>query len=316
MKRRQKGMAVVMALLVVALAVSAAALVMWQQGLWWRQVETDRQRAQVALVTESGIEWALSMLAYNNQSSSAVYLGQLWASPLPPTDAEGVRLRGQLYDMQARFNINALAHGGDTADPLRVEQYRRLLAGLGLAPSLADSLLRWMRLRLPPEGSKAPLSAAPVTAHLLERIGMLAWVEGYTPEVRARLAPYVAALPAEVKFININTAPPLLLRALLPELGSGDLELLQAQRKVNYFRDVADVQSRLRSVATVTTLGQWLGVGSAYFGLDCDVRQGKVVLRTRALLQVDGAHTRLRWREEGAPPVLTVENHDNAATVF
>jgi general secretion pathway protein K len=308
-------MAVIMALLLVALAVSASALVMWQQSLWWRQVETDRQRAQVGLVTQSGIEWALALLGYNSQSSSAVYLGQLWAAPLPPSDAEGVRLRGQLSDMQARFNLNALAHGGSTADPLRVEQYRRLLEALGLAPSLADSLLRWMQLRLPPEDSTAPLPGGPVTARQLERVEMLAWVEGYTPQVRARLAPYVAALPAEVRFININTAPPLLLRALLPQLGAGDLELLQAQRTVNYFRDVADVQSRLRSVADVRTLGQWLGVGSSYFGLECEVRQGKVVLRTRALLQVDGPRARLRWREDGASPTPIVENHDNAATV-
>ena len=110
MKRQQQGMAIIMALLIVALAATAAATVLWQQSLWWRQADNDRARADIRLIADAGTGWAGDILAFDARSSGAVdYPGELWAQPLPQTEAEQTRISGQLSDAQGRFNVRGRA---------------------------------------------------------------------------------------------------------------------------------------------------------------------------------------------------------------
>ncbi|RQW28091.1 general secretion pathway protein GspK [Rhodobacteraceae bacterium CH30] len=305
MRQREGGMAVVMALLIVALATTVSALVLWQQGLWLRQVDNDRARAQTRLVADGGLGWAMEILRYDGETSSVDSLSELWAQPLPKTDAQGVDVRGTLADAQGRFNLNNLVQGGVVSAP-QLALYRRLLAELRLPPELADSLADYLdadddkraggaesgdylALRPPYRALNAPLA----------RAGQLAWVQGYRPEVLARLSPHVVALPETMATaINVNTASPELMRALVQGVNAGELQGLINQRIDNHFIDEADFRARLPARAQLPE-GIALATRSRYFLLQSEVRQAAVRLSVAALILRDEFTTRLVWREDG-----------------
>lgn len=289
-----------MALLLVSLAAVASALVLWQQGLWWRQLQQEHDRAQIRLIVDAGLEWAKAILRFNRMSSPVVYPGQLWARPLPLTLSDGVSIKGQLLDMQGRFNLNALGNKDGVRDGLRVRQYMQLLSALQLPGALAESLLAAMKLRLAPIESEKDRPVAAPSVRWLERIEDLAWVEGYTSQVIAQLVPYVSVLPPGEKHINVNTAPPLLLKACLPDVNSGRLDALVQQRALIYFRDPADFQSKVQA-SEKSQVMSWARTDSVWFMLDSEVAKGSVRLATRALIKVDNgpAGARLVWRQDG-----------------
>ncbi|MGL6071787.1 type II secretion system minor pseudopilin GspK [Craterilacuibacter sp.] len=305
MKHGQEGMAVVMALLIVALATTVSALVLWQQGLWLRQVDTDRARAQTRLVADGGLAWAVEILRYDGETSSVDALSELWAQPLPKTDAQGVDVRGELSDAQGRFNLNGLVRGGAVLEP-QLALYRRLLAELKLPDMLADTLADYLDAdedkRAAGAESADYLALRPpyrAANRPLQRAGQLAWVEGYTPEVMATLAAQVVALPETMPVaINVNTATPALMRALVQGVSAGELQGVINQRVDNHFIDEADFKARLPARAQLPE-GVALATASQYFLLQSEVRQAAVRLSVAALIQRNTFTTRLVWREDG-----------------
>ena len=291
--RQQQGMAVVMSLLLVALAASASALVLWQQGLWWHQLAADRRRAQIQALLDSERSWALTRLTMQN----AIALSQPWAEPLRLSEPE-YEMHGQLSDLQGRFNLNALASRGGEINLAQLAALRGLLAELRLPPSLADNLIRWFRLHTP-NARRVPGTAL---ARSLERWEMLAWVPGYTPTVMERLAPYSTVLPADVVTVNVNTAAPLLLRALLPQIEPGLLQRVLAQRHGRYFRDIGDFQARLGTDLSGTNLS----ATSSWFLLEATVRQGTWLRGQQAVLRLDAGGARVVWRHEPTASQLSL----------
>lgn len=77
--RRQRGMAVITAILVVALVASAASFMAWQQQLWVRQVENLNEQAQSRVVVLTALQWARSMLAQDARNNNVDHLDEAWA---------------------------------------------------------------------------------------------------------------------------------------------------------------------------------------------------------------------------------------------
>ncbi|UTH72283.1 type II secretion system minor pseudopilin GspK [Chromobacterium sp. IIBBL 290-4] len=302
MRKHQSGMAVIMALLIVALATTAASLVLWQQGLWWHQLENDKSRAQLRLVADAGLGWAMEILRFNNgpAGNGVVALSQLWAQPLPQTEAQGVKVSGSLSDLQGRFNINSLVVNGQTnADQLTF--YKRLLTNLQLPSKLSDPVVKALRGGKgedeKPVGGDA--AAAPASSHPLLRVEMLRWLPGYTPEVMEKLLPHIAALPSTVNQINVNTATDKVLKTMLPGAGDGNLLVMLKQRQSNYFKDAADFKARLPAPGTVAYPDGGIVTASNYFQLDSKSSYGKAKLAMRAMIYSNQNVVRLVWRQDG-----------------
>lgn len=296
--KRQHGMAVVMALLLVALAATASALVLWQQGLWWRRVEHDTQRAEVRQLARAGLDWARDILRLE-ASSSPVYLGGLWAQPLPPTDANGMRFQGQLSDEQGKFNLRNLVNQQGYADARQLALYRRLLKQLELPESLADSLLEWEGVPLNPPADPASAVARSGNGNVVIRLASLRQVPGYDDRVLAKLAPLVTVLPDNNTRINVNTAPLPLLQALLPDVSPAALAVLAQQRVNNYFLDAQrSFQDRLPAGSQGPAVP--CDVGSRYFLLQGELSRGHTRYRLQALLDRNQPTPQVVWQQEGA----------------
>ncbi|MGC0153852.1 type II secretion system minor pseudopilin GspK [Chromobacterium vaccinii] len=322
MRKRQSGMAVIMALLIVALATTAASLVLWQQGLWWHQLENDHSRAQLRLVADAGLGWSMEILRFNNGAAGngVVALSQLWAQPLPQTEAQGVKVSGALTDLQGRFNINSLVLNGQT-NARQLKFYRALLKTLGLPTRLSEPLLKSLRGGRDEDdkpANDANGAAAPQPNHPLTRVEMLRWLPGYTPEVMEKLAPHVAALPPTVTQINVNTATDMVMKTLLPVIGDGNLLVLMKQRQNNYFKDAADFKARQPPPGIVADTD--IGAASNYFLLDSRASYGKARLSMRAMIYSNQNVVKMMWRQDGNDGRGLLarsagDKHDDAATL-
>jgi general secretion pathway protein K len=110
--RRQRGAAVLVAMLVVAMAAVAASGFMFRSQVEWRRLDNLIRQNQARLVLRATGDWAASVLRDDAQNSSADYRGEAWATQLPPVEAEGFRVSGRIEDQDGRVDLNNLVADG------------------------------------------------------------------------------------------------------------------------------------------------------------------------------------------------------------
>ena len=79
---RQRGIAIITALLVVMLAATVASYLLAQQAEALTRVERATERAQLGLHATTTLEWARSALVVQQKNSTYVSLSQPWAQGL------------------------------------------------------------------------------------------------------------------------------------------------------------------------------------------------------------------------------------------
>jgi general secretion pathway protein K len=285
---RQRGVAIVLAMGVVALAAMAAAAIMVAQSIWARQVELTANHMQARTVLLAGADWARALLADDRRLSDIDHLGEPWALKLPPLTVESGELVGQIEDQQGAFNLNNLVTRGKI-DLVQLAHFRNLLATLGLPDELAGALADWIDAdgqSQPPHGAEdayyLALDRPYLTANQpLTDIAELALVRGFDDAVRARLRPYVTALPRSTA-VNVNTASAEVLAAVVEGMDLGDARLMVAQRDRAYYRSADDFRRRLPRGVEVAAND--ISVSSVYFMATLRVTIGGTQARGQALL--------------------------------
>ena len=131
MRTHQRGVAIVLAISVVALATLVATAIMVSQSTWARQLELNAEHVQARAVLQAGADWARAVLADDRRVSNVDYLGEPWSLRLPPMPVENGELVGQIDDQQGAFNVNNLVLDGKV-NVAQLAHFRRLLAILGL----------------------------------------------------------------------------------------------------------------------------------------------------------------------------------------
>jgi general secretion pathway protein K len=286
--RLQRGVAVVVAVLVVALATSTATYMLWQQSLWVRQLENIIARAQADAIARAAASWAAAVLAEDNPAID--HLGELWARRLPPIAAEKAQVAGTISDEQAKFNVNNLAREGGLA-PHDLIAFQRLLVALGLPGGLAEAVVDWLDPDsevMQPNGAEdsyyLALEAPYRTAgRRVVDLAELVRVRGFDADILARLAPFVTALPEET-LVNVNTAPAEVLQALVPGLSKEEVARVVQQRKTKPFESIGDFLRALSRPPSESVVAL-LDVKSRYFSAETTVQLDRVVVAYRALFQ-------------------------------
>lgn len=292
MKARERGVAIVLAISVVAMAAMVAAAIMVSQSTWARQLELTAEHVQARAVLQAGADWARAVLSDDRRLGNVDHLGEPWALHLPPMPVENGELVGQIEDQQGLFNVNNLAAEGKV-NPAQLEHFRRLLEALGLPDALAYTLADWIdadSLPQPQGGAEDEYYLALDPPYLaanrpLIDVAELALVAGFDDTVRARLRPYVTALPGFTA-VNVNTAPAEVLAAVIDGLDPGNAQAMVAQRDRAYFRDTNDFTKRLPRDAAAAA-GD-ISVSSDYFLASLRVTIGGAQARGRALFSRSG----------------------------
>jgi general secretion pathway protein K len=249
--RRQCGFAVVMAMLIVALAASVAGFMAWQQSMWVRQAENLSNLAQADAIARAAGRWAQMALIEDGKRTTIDHESELWAIALPAVPVEHGSAKIRIVDLQGRFNLNNLVQGLKPSAP-DVAAFRKLLESLDLAPDLANAVIDWIDADSEPSfpgGAEdidylAGRPAYRAANRQLIDVGELARVKGFDAAALAKLAPFVAALPAPTP-LNLNTAPAEVLAAMLPKLSLVEAQGLVASRRDRPFLDLEDATKRL-----------------------------------------------------------------------
>lgn len=217
-RSRQRGVALLVALLVVAIAVILVAALLDRGELALARTRNSL-REQQAEAYSLGLETyaAQVLIAASNEVDTNA---SPWAMPLPPQDVPGGVIRATMRDLDGCFNLNNLAPSALGGNPaLWAPTFGGLLAALALDPDIAAAVQGWLDpgAQLAESGrylaQPVPYRArGGVFAHVSE----LRLVRGVDATAYAKLAPHVCALPPGTA-INVNTATVPVLQALLQD---------------------------------------------------------------------------------------------------
>jgi general secretion pathway protein K len=263
----QRGTAVIIAMLVLALAVAGAAAMLERQDLDARALQSQRDYEQARWMLRGGMHWARSILAEDARAGTSDHQRELWASGLPPTDVQLGSLAGEIRDEQGLFNLNNLLRGGKP-DPLQIAALGRLLGAIGLNPELADAI----GARIDP---KRPLAD----------VGELTGVGGLDANALGRLRRYATALPRPTA-VNVNTAPAEVLAAMVEGLALAEAQALARRLAAEPVVSREAFQALLRPNLRPNLEG--IAASSQFFVVQGRAKVGDADLRMEALLQRTG----------------------------
>ena len=310
--RRQRGVALIIALILVALATILASKLTFD-GFLERRRSIGVLAAEQALHFGMGAEaLAADVLVQDAQKSpNSTTLAAPWAQPTQPLpitpedDPEGEpigTLQGELEDMQGRFNLNSLAHvimdnttKKTTQDPQPLAQFQKLLVNVGLEPKWAGMARDWIDADDSPgspDGAEDQIYTSQTPPYRTGNWPMMSPSElmnlpGFGADRYRKIAPYVTALPTAIPWINVCTASAPVLESLLESLtnNSGEYtpEVLDANRKSGCFPGAQTVRNIIgaKSAPPANTL---ISEKSQYFRLTTRVTLGTTEFTLYSLL--------------------------------
>jgi general secretion pathway protein K len=288
--KRQSGVAAITAILIVAVAASAATVMLSQQSAMLDQSMLVTARAQADLYAQAGVDWARGVLAEDARSSTIDTLKEGWAQPIAGLPVERALVAGDLADEQGKFNLNNLVENTQRSD-VDMRAFGRLLSELAAGPpDLAEAVLDWidgdadlsgnggaedayyLSLARPYRAANAPLI----------QVEELYRVRGFDAATVAKLRPYVTALPAHTP-LNANTASAVVLAAVL-DIAPDKARELVALRDAKPFVSRDEFVARAGKIG-ISQVATNVGVASSFFSVRVRVAQDDVQLATEALVQ-------------------------------
>ena len=292
--RDQRGVALITAILVVAIATIAATAMVSSGNIAIHRATTLQDTEKAWWYVEGVEHWVMTILERDREANEVDSLDEPWARPVDylPVD-EGV-LRGRLVDLQGRFNLNNLG-GGDNAT---FERYRghfeRLFAQVDAgdnfqARALAAAIRDWIDADQEPTGFEGAEDneylglAQPYRAanQPMASLSELLLVKGMSPDIYRKLQPHLATLPAMGTAINVNTATPEVLLSIDPQ-PSPELASFLKQREIEPAGELAGVQTLFAAG------GPPIRIDSQYFRLESEALIGSSRVGLYSLLYRPG----------------------------
>lgn len=307
MTRRPGGVALFVALLVVAIATVLIAGLL-DQG----QVALARTRAYLRATQADelgrGLEaFALDVLRRDEALERDVDApGDLWSQPLPATPVPGGSIAGRLTDLNGRFNLNSLVVAGQIDREVALPRLQRLLGALELNPQIAEAVADWIDADQAPTSGGAednyylaqPLAYRAANAPMLD-VTELRRVRGIDDEAYAKLAPLVTTLPADAP-LNLNTAAMEQLMALDPRITSDVARRLGSEHGQTW-QTLAEFAKALSDLGILIDAGspnlRGVGVKSTWFRSRAEIVLDGIPLTREALIVRDrrGPRVVARW---------------------
>jgi len=258
---QQKGIALIMVLLVVALVTIIATGIASNQKLSTRRTSNLLNNEQAYMYLLGAEDWAKDILIddvnpnNNTDSNNATEdsLNDLWAFNLNPIPVEGGVITGRIEDLQARFNINNIIdRATDTPNAANITLLRNLFVAINAQskntniPNTTDAVLDWIDANPDAlqngaeDGEYLNRPQSYVAANrIMASASELVKVNGFDYSLANLIAPYVIALP-EATPININTASEMQFRMLVQGLSDSQIKDIIDQRGTTGFATIAD----------------------------------------------------------------------------
>jgi general secretion pathway protein K len=297
--RRQRGVALMTAILLVALATILAATIGYENAMSARRGTATfafDQSVQVAMAAEAIGAYALQQSRKLTPATTA--LGQLWATPYGPVDLiPGVTLEAGLEDTQGRFNLNNLVNADGSTNPDAVQVFENLLTALGLETKWAPMMADWIDAdTVPnnPDGAEDSVYLSQMPPYRAANMFITSASEilalpGFGRDRYVTLAPYITALPQGTA-INLCTAPMPVLNALGPP-GSANItdpQSLAKSRQEGCFPTLQDINTWFSDATAKAKADGMVTTQSNFFTLTSIVTIGSTQFALYSLLHQEG----------------------------
>ena len=288
--KSQRGIALLTAVLVLALAVIAATSIAANHQLSIRRTENIVFGSQVWSYLHGGEAWAKVILARDlDDNNNYDATSESWATELPPLTLPGGYISGKITDEQAKLNINALLAGNKT-DLITKTRIEKLFSLLAQDPAIVQAIIDWIDpdvQAIPPDGAEDDYYIGLEQPYLaanqpMKHISELRLIKGVTQDVYEAVSPYLTALPANTA-ININTADPIVIAALIPDLSKSAAESIIKEREDDPFETINDFAFH-PSISNIGSYVQGLSTQSSYFNLETEVKIGNSIIKNNSLL--------------------------------
>ena len=217
----------------------------------FRAAANQMNELRADYLARSGVQVGLGLLsqdARNDALSQQPYDGpdEMWAAPFPPLPVEGGTASVSIVDETRKLNINQLVNPANgTPNSAFAAILARLFELLGVSPEIVPALIDWMDPDSVPTqgGAEADYYLGLIPPYEprngpMPTIADLKMVRGVDDATFIRLAQYLTTVPDTR--VNINTAAPEVLMAMLPQLAN-EPSLLQAILAQRPYRTAADL---------------------------------------------------------------------------
>ena len=287
-RRAQRGVALVTAVMIVAIAAAIAVQIAFAHQIWFRQMENVADRDATDWLRRGALHWASLALLEDAAQNSTDHLGESWAMGLPTLPVEGGTIKVSIEDAQSRFNLNSIG-GTDPTSLANLQLLQRLLDVLQLDPQLANAVADWidpnsdaraggaedidyLNLNPPYRAANRPMAS----------VDELRLIRGFDAKTVAALLPYVTVLPAVTNDINVNTASPVVLAALTG-MDLPTAKRIAEDRGSTSYKTIDEFKSKLPRGSTPPTAG--IILKTDFFLVTLDTSIGRHERRSEALLQ-------------------------------
>jgi len=279
-KKSERGVALLVTMMALALMTMLVMDFTSSAALGYRSAAGQANQLRAEYLARSAIGVGLSLLSTDAQQDALAKtphdgLDEPWAMPYPPVPLGGGEAQVSIVDEARKIDINLLINPRNgQPNPVYVGIVERLFANIGVSPALVPAIVDW----LDPDSIESP-GGAEADYYLqlqppyeprngpMPTIGDLRMIKGVDDATFIRLQQFLTAAPEPR--VNINTAPPEVIAALVPQL-SNDIsmvkEIIQA-RTVQPFLMITDVGNLAGLGEAATPLMRLITTRSAYFTL-------------------------------------------------
>lgn len=304
-QQREKGVALVLVLSVLALVSAWAASNVREDWLSLRQAENMQLSMRAWMAAESGLELARIVLKDDAANSAIDSLEEDWAQATPAFDVDEGEIKTEIVDANRFVNLNDLVGANGAVQPEMLAIIKRLFEAFDLPSALADALADWMDADSLALGIGGGENASYLDQdyHVknapLDNIQELLLVIGFDAEILAKLRTVAIVRRSQgITPVNINTAPREVLMSLSPNISSSDAEAVISERDSNPYEKVADMTTQPQYAAWAASINAArLSVVSDAFVVRSAARFDRAHWGEEMLLLRDGVTLHAEYRQ-------------------
>ena len=278
---RQQGIALLMAMMVVAIATVTAVSLVHEQSLSIRKT-SHIQTTDVAMLYSLGLEdYARLILQKDLKDSKTDSLDEDWAIGIPALPIDGGFLSGSIQDAQSLMNINSILEKENEV------RFRALWNNLDVNPDFIPALKDWLDKDLDTldadgaeddyyTGLEQPYRTG---NRFMSDISELMLVKGMDSEKYGKLKQFITVLPVATA-LNINTIPSEIYQTIKD---SQDADKFIDEREKDPFSSLEDYKKRMSHELPK----KGMSVTSEYFQASGQVTQGEKTIFVNTLIHRD-----------------------------
>ena len=235
--RRQSGLALLMAMLIVVIATTVAVKIVHEEKFTIRKNAHIQAQQRAALYANGLEDFARVLLREDSQENKIDAKGDLWDGGIQGRPIPGGFIGGSIVDEQALFNLNSILDS-----PVSLTRFKSLCDNLDVDEEFIPALLDWLDpdsdIRYP-DGMEDNFESYRVANREMSDVSELLLVPNVTREMYEKLQPHITVLPVP-STINLNTASEVVLQTLDPDLDVSDVIKEREDRPFDSVNDFVD----------------------------------------------------------------------------